>query len=191
MIFNTHRWALGGGLASGKSAVRALIGERPGILAIDADAVGHEILEPEGAAYSEVAAAWPQVVSEGRIQRAALAAIVFAREAELRRLESITHPHIFGTVSGRVEGFEGVVVVEVPVLHHQFEDGWGWIVVDAEDETRLQRAMSRGLTRGEAESRMSSQPTRAQWLAAADIVVPNHGSLDELEVTVDRLVQLL
>lgn len=182
---------LGGGLASGKSVVRALLGERPGILAIDADAVGHEMLEPEGPAYSEVAATWPQVISEGRIQRAALAAIVFAKEAELKRLESITHPLIFGTISRRVEDFQGVVAVEVPVLHHGFGEGWGCIVVDSEDEVRMQRALARGMTPEDAEERMSLQPSRAEWLAAADIVVPNHGSLDELKATVERLVPLL
>ena len=191
MIPNTRRWVLGGGLASGKSAVRGLLGGRHGLLAIDADAVGHEMLEPDGHAYPDVAAAWPQVVSEGRIQRAALAAIVFAEEAELKRLESITHPYIFGTISRRVEDFEGVVVVEVPVLNHRMDEGWGWIVVDAGDEVRLRRAMSRGMTRKEAETRMRAQPNRSEWLAAADIVVPNHGSLDELSATVDLLVPIL
>lgn len=191
MIPKTHRWVLGGGLASGKSAVRAFLADRPGILTIDADTVGHEMLEPGGLAHSEVAATWPQVVSEGRIQRAALAAIVFAREAELKRLESITHPFIFGTISRRVEGFDGVAVVEVPVSHHGFEGEWGWIVVDSEDQARLERAMARGMTRDEAMRRMSTQPTREEWLARADIVVPNHGTIDDLEATVERLVPLL
>jgi hypothetical protein len=38
---------------------------------------------------------------------------------------------------------------------------------------------------------MASQPGRAQWLAAADLVVPNHGSLGELRETVDTLVAYL
>lgn len=190
MISDTHRWVLGGGLASGKSEVGEILGER-GILVIDADAVGHEMLEPGAPAHPAVAAAWPQVVSEGRIQRAALAAIVFAKEAELKRLESMTHPHIFGTISRRIEAFEGVVVVEVPVIYHRFDAGWGRIVVDAEDEVRLSRAMSRGLTSEDAEARMRSQPGRGEWLAAGDIVVPNHGSLDELRTTVGHLVPIL
>jgi len=180
-----------GGLASGKSAVGAILGDRPGILAIDADEVGHQVLEPDGPAFSEVAAAWPQVVSEGRIQRASLAAIVFARDAELKKLESITHPHIFGTITRRVEDFDGVVVVEAPILHHGLGPGWGRIVVDAEDEARLDRAVARGLTREEAKSRMAVQPTREEWLSHTDVVIPNHGTIGELEATVERLVPLL
>jgi len=171
--------------------VGALLGDRPGILAIDADEVGHEVLEPDGPAFSEVAAAWPQVVSEGRIERASLAAIVFAREAELKRLESITHPHIFGTITRRVEDFDGVVVVEAPILQHGLGTGWDRIVVDVEDEARLDRAVARGLTRDEAKARMAAQPTREEWLAHADVVIPNHGTIEELEATVERLVPLL
>jgi hypothetical protein len=38
---------------------------------------------------------------------------------------------------------------------------------------------------------MEAQPTRAQWLAAADLVVPNFGSIDELKVTVSSLMAAL
>jgi dephospho-CoA kinase len=162
-----------------------------GIMTIDADAVGHEMLEPGGPAYDDVASTWPQVVSEGRIQRASLAAIVFAKEAELQRLESITHPHIFGTIHRGVEDFDGVVVVEVPVLEHGFGEGWGRIVVDLEDEARLERALARGMSEQDARDRMTAQPSREEWLARADIVVPNHGTLAELEETVARLVTVL
>lgn len=191
MVPNNRRWVLCGGLASGKSAVRRMIDEVGGVFTIDADAVGREILEPEGPAFGDVAAAWPQVVSEGRIQRAALAAIVFSREAELKRLESITHPHIFGTISRRVERFDGVVVVEAPVLDHRFGDGWGRIVVDSKDQVRLERAVARGMTEQDARARMSAQPSREEWLARADIVVPNHGSVEDLEDAVSRLVPVL
>ena len=160
------------------------------MLTIDADTVGHEMLEPGGPAYEEVAAVWPDVVSEGRIQRASLAAIVFGREAELKRLESITHPYIFGTISRRVEDFEGAVVVEAPLLNG-FEEGWRRIVVDSRDEVRLQRALARGMTEEDARKRMSAQPSREEWLARADIVVPNHGNLHDLEETVTHLIPVL
>ncbi|MBW3667506.1 MAG: dephospho-CoA kinase [Actinobacteria bacterium] len=191
MVPNNRRWVLCGGLASGKSAVRRMLDEVEAVFTIDADTVGREILKPEGPAFGDVAAAWPQVVSEGRIQRAALAAIVFSREAELKRLESITHPHIFGTISRRVERFEGVVVVEAPVLDHRFGDRWGRIVVDSSDEVRLERAVARGMTEQDARARISAQPSREEWLARADVVVPNHGSLEDLEDAVSRLVPVL
>ena len=51
------------------------------------------------------------------------------------------------------------------------------IVVDADDEIRVRRAMQQGMDEADVGRRMASQPSRAEWLAAADLVVPNHGDL--------------
>ena len=181
---------LGGGIGSGKSAVCALLEER-GVRTIDADSVGHEILQPGAEAFDPVATEWPEAVRGGRIDRSRLAALVFSNPEELRRLEAITHPLIFGRIKRLVEGFDGSVVVEVPLLEADLGEGWGRIVVDADDEVRLRRAVARGLERGDVLARMRSQPSRGEWLAVADIVIPNNGSLRELAETVDRVVSLL
>ena len=190
MAKGIRRWLLGGGIGSGKSAVRALLEER-GIRTIDADSVGHKILEPGAEAFDPVAAEWPEVVKGGRIDRGRLAALVFSDPEELRRLEAITHPLIFGRIKRSVEGFDRPVVVEIPLLKADLGQGWGRMVVDADDKVRLRRAVARGLERGDVLARMRSQPSRGEWLAVADIVIPNHGSLRELEETVDRVVSLL
>jgi dephospho-CoA kinase len=65
------------------------------------------------------------------------------------------------------------------------------MVVDADEAVRLERAEQRGLTRADAERRMASQPNRAQWLAAADLVIPNHGGLHQLAETVRGVVEIL
>jgi dephospho-CoA kinase len=80
-------------------------------------------------------------------------------------------------------------VVEVPLIDTSL--GWPRMVVDAPDEVRLQRAVTRGMTQYDAERRMKSQPDRAEWLASADLVIPNHGTLAELEVTVAILAEYL
>jgi dephospho-CoA kinase len=182
MSSSDGRWLITGGIGSGKSAVRRLLAER-GIRTVDADAVGHAVLADEG--LSPVADRWPDVVLEGQIDRKALARIVFADAGELRALEAITHPMIFGRIEADLKGFSGVAVVEMPLLESSM--GWPMIVVDADDETRLRRAVDRGMYKEDVTRRMASQPTRADWLTSADLVVPNHGSLGELETTVDRL----
>ena len=181
------RWVLSGGLASGKSAVRRLL-EDSGISTIDADTIGHQVLELAGPAHALVAETWPAVVTGDAIDRGALAGIVFNDPSELARLESITHPFIFEVIRRRVEVVDGPVVVEVPVLGHGLGDDWGLMVVDCSDEIRLQRARERGMDEADARARMASQPSRTEWLAAADLVVPNHGSLDDLKATVGLLV---
>ena len=114
-----------------------------GIRTVDADAVGHLVLAGEGLA--PVAERWPDVVLEGQIDRQALARIVFDDPGELKVLEAITHPLIFGRIEADLKGFSGVVVVEMPLLETSM--GWPVIVVDADDETRLRRAVQRGMER--------------------------------------------
>lgn len=184
------RWILCGGLASGKSAVRRLMGGA-GIETIDADEVGHAVLAPDGPAFGPVSARWPSAVVDGKVERRALASIVFSDPKELAELESITHPHIFDLIRTRVEENESPVVVEMPLISDVLGPEWHRIVVDCEDEIRLRRAVDRGMTETEARARMASQPAREVWLSAADLVIPNHGSKPDLSETVSKLIESL
>ena len=183
-----RRWLLIGGIGSGKSAVREILADK-GFRTIDSDSVGHRVLMPNGPAFPEVAERWPGVVRQGMIDRARLAEIVFADERQLRELEAITHPHIFDSIRASVEGFPARIwVVEMPLIGNRLGDGWAVMVVDASDEMRLSRLLARGVTESDARARMASQPTRSEWLASADVVIPNHGGLDDLQAAVDRMV---
>jgi dephospho-CoA kinase len=181
-----RRWLLTGGIGSGKSEVRRLL-EKAGIRTIDADSVGHAVLREE--AFSAVSGRWPDVVVDGAIDRSRLAGIVFADPRELAALEAITHPSIFGRIEVELKGFDGTAVVEMPLLNRV--EGWPVIVVDAPDDIRLERVLARGMAMEDAERRMRSQPSRGDWLARGDIVVPNHQSLDDLDQTVLLLARHL
>lgn len=190
MSTEQRRWILGGGLASGKSQVRILLAE-VGISTLDADTVGHEVLEPERPAFAEVRQRWPDVVVDGQIDRGALAKIVFSDPEALAELEAITHPYIFDTIRHRVEEIEGPVVVEMPVVGERLGEDWSRLVVDARDDVKVERAISRGMDEKDARARLASQPRRDEWLAIADLVIPNHGSLADLEDSVKRVTTRL
>jgi dephospho-CoA kinase len=170
-----RRWLLTGGIGSGKSEVRRLL-ERAGIRTIDADSVGHAVLRDE--AFQAVSERWPDAVVDGAIDRSRLAGIVFADPQELAALEAMTHPLIFGRIEAELEASAGVAVVEMPLI--DAAPGWPRIVVDVTDETRIRRAVARGMSRDEVLRRIASQPSRAEWLASGDLIIPNHGSLEEL-----------
>jgi dephospho-CoA kinase len=174
-------------MASGKSKVREFL-EGEGVVTIDADSIGHAVLQPEGSAFAQVADRWPDAVREGEIHRPSLASIVFNDPDELAALEAITHPHIFDTINAQVEGVASVVVLEVPVLSHGLGDDWRRVVVDCRDEVRRERAVARGMSESDVRSRMARQPSRSAWLAAAELVIPNHGSEEELGQTVTDIV---
>lgn len=186
MSSQQHRWILSGGLASGKSAVRLLLAEH-GFHTIDADAVGHEVLRRDGPAFDEVARRWPEVIDAGEVDRRSLAQIVFNDPEELAALEGITHPHIFDIINARVKELDVPVIVEIPVLKHSLGSGWQRMVVDCRDEIRLERAVERGMAEDDARARLASQPSRAEWLAVADVVVPNNSSIGDLHSTVGLL----
>lgn len=158
---------------------------------IDADAIGHSILEPDGAALAGVAEIWPQVLADGKIDRRKLAAIVFSDREALRTLESITHPYIFDMIRGQVDHVVGPVVVEIPVINDRLGSEWRRLVVDCRDEAKIARAIARGMDEVDAVARLSVQPGRSAWLAAADLVVPNHGTEEELTATVRQLIDAL
>lgn len=181
-------WIVTGGIGSGKSAVRRIL-EGHGFTGIDSDSVGHSVLEPDGEGYESVAGEWPTVVGpDGSIDRARLGHIVFSNEQALRKLEELTHPHIFDRISARIqENDVSDFAVEIPVMKKSVEASLT-VVVDARDEVRLRRVMERGLSEDAAKARMAAQPSRAAWLASGDAVIPNEGSLEELASTVSRLV---
>src|SRR5579864_8160260 len=89
------RLGLTGGIASGKSAVAAMLREL-GFSVLDADGLAHKLIEPGQSAYEEVFREFGPAVSDsqGRVDRVKLAALVFADRAKLNRLNAIIHPRV-------------------------------------------------------------------------------------------------
>ena len=161
---------------------------RRGCYVIDADEIGHEVLEPGGEAFERVAAAFPDTLVDGTIDRGLLARDVFADPTRLRLLESLTHPAIRAGIRRDVEACgERVVVVEVPLISDFLGDGWLRVVVDVPTGRRLQRLLDRGLDLEDVRRRIDAQPSRRQWRDAADFLVDNSGDLADLEREVERL----
>ncbi|NNL13097.1 MAG: dephospho-CoA kinase [Acidimicrobiia bacterium] len=187
-----RRVVLSGGIGAGKSAVARSI-EARGIPVIHADTIGHAVLEPEGEAFHAVSAWWPEILLDGHIDRSRLAQIVFEDPQALRQLESMTHPAIAARILNLVAAEEAadLVVVELPLLLPILGDGWTRVVVDAPLETRKQRLVARGMDEVDIEARMAAQPSPQEWTDAAEFVIGNGGSLEDLETEVDRLLEWL
>lgn len=186
------RLLLIGGIGSGKSTVARLLGDM-GAVVIDADSIGHEVLEPGGGAHASVAGRWPAAVaSDGRIDRKALAAIVFSDESQLRELEALTHPEIVARILEKVDAAgERMVVVEMPLIDAPIPGNWVRVVVVAEPELRVTRVVAKGADEADARRRLSVQPTNEEWMASADHVIRNDGTESELEAAVRELWGLL
>lgn len=175
------RALLGGGIGSGKSTAAALFASL-GAAILSADRAAHAVLEPGEVAAAAAARRWPEAVAEGRIDRTALAQIVFTDPVARRDLEAITHPAIGRLLLAQAAAVEAeALLVEMPLPVDLLGPGWPWVVVDAPDEVRLARLLGRGMSAGDAARRMAAQPSREEWLQRADLVLDNGAGFDHLE----------
>ena len=190
------RVGLTGGIGSGKSLVATELAKR-GAVIIDADVLAREVVEPDSPAFTAVIERFgPQVVTDGQLNRARLAEIVFADPLARRDLEQIVHPAVRARAAEleRSADSAAVVVHVIPLLVEtgQQQDFDVVVTVDADHETQIQRLMARnGFSRAEAESRIAAQATREDRNSAADVVLDNSGGLAQLEEQIAALWALL
>jgi dephospho-CoA kinase len=192
----TVRVGLTGGVGSGKSTVSALLAEH-GAIVIDADAIAREVVEPGTLGFHAVVSKFGEALvgPDGRLDRPALAAIVFADGARRAELNAIVHP-LVGRRSAELMAAApagAIVVYDVPLLAENdlASDFDVAVVVEASVETRLERLARRGMDEADARERMKAQATDEQRRAIADEVVRNDGSPDELKARVDALWERL
>ncbi|WP_189236582.1 dephospho-CoA kinase [Planomonospora parontospora] len=187
---------LTGGIGSGKSEVSRRLSDR-GAVVIDADKIAREVVEPGTEGLARVVAVFGDEVlrADGSLDRERLGAIVFSDSEKLAALNGIVHPLVGARVaelqSRAAEADEtAIVVYDVPLL---VENGLApmydvVIVVDAADEVRLDRLTGvRGMSGQDARARIAAQASREDRLAAADIVIRNEGSLEELDARADEV----
>jgi dephospho-CoA kinase len=183
---------LTGGIGSGKSTVAAGLAER-GAAVIDADAIAREIVEPGGPAYSPVVERFGEgiLAPDGRIDRPALAGIVFRDSAALADLNAITHPVIGQVMAERMGSAQSaIVILDIPLLNIATKDRFQFgaiVVVDAPEDVAVERLVSqRGFDESDARARIAAQVSRDERRALADLVIDNSGSREELEAEIDR-----
>jgi dephospho-CoA kinase len=185
------RVGLSGGVGSGKSTVARLLAGH-GAVVIDADAIAREVVEPGTPGFDAVVARFgPDVVADGRLDRPALAKIVFADEQARKDLNAIVHPLVGERSAELMQAApEGAVLVyDVPLLvESDLVGGFDVVVIVLADaETRLERLEGRGMPREDATTRMAAQASDEQRRAAADEIIENNGSEDDLRAAVDEL----
>jgi dephospho-CoA kinase len=189
------RLGLTGGIASGKSAVAAMLREL-GFAVLDADSLAHKLIEPGQPACDEVLKEFGPSITDpsGRIDRAKLGAIVFADLAKLDRLNAIVHPLVAEVIFGQFEvwrrgGVRDAVFVEAALLvesgiHKKLD---GLVVVWCAPEQQLERLLARGLSETEARRRIAAQLPIEEKLRLAAEKIDCSGSLEQTRRQVEAL----
>lgn len=183
---------LTGNIATGKSAVAQMLADL-GAYVIDADLIAHEVMEPGQPAYADILAAFGSDIAPdgGPIDRRRLGAIVFADPDALARLEALVHPAVGRRITELVVRSPAIVIVieaikllESGLSLRLCDEVW---VVAAPRARQLSRLMeSRGLSHEDAVLRIDAQPSQAEKVAQADVVIDNDGDLVALRQSVER-----
>src|SRR5215217_5536598 len=179
-----------GPIASGKSTIADLLRQR-GAEIIDADRVYRDLLAPGSTLWQRVVERFGSAIvgSDGDIDRAALADIVFTDPAALADLDRITHPAVIADVRDRIgQTSSPLVVLEAVKL---VQSGLAadvdalWFIT-ADPETRLRRLISRsGMDEASARTRIAAAPSTVPEGVTVDAIIDNSDDLASTSSAVD------
>lgn len=169
---------LTGSIAMGKTTARQML-EALRVPVHDADATVHRLFAAGGAAVAPIAAAFPEAVVDGAVDRARLSRAVLGNEAAFRHLEAIVHPLVRAAEADFLKrqrlARRPLVVLDVPLL---FETGGearcdAVMVMSAPPFLQRQRVLKRpGMTEAKFRAILARQMPDAQKRRRADWVIP-------------------
>lgn len=189
------RVGLTGGIASGKSVAAETL-RQLGLVVIDYDRLARQAID--GSALAKVVEAFGVDIlgSDGKVDRLALAELVFADASVRQKLESIIHPLVYQAAAEEeataIASGQSLIIHEIPLLTEvgDVEAFDIVILVDAPAELRLQRLIEdRKLTPIEAKHRLEAQASDDQRRAVADVIWNGAASEAELRAQVKNWVQ--
>jgi dephospho-CoA kinase len=193
------RVGLTGGIASGKSTVASMLRDRE-CLVLEADPLGHELLEPEQTSYDEVVRVFGKEIldRDGKVDRRKLGAIVFSDPARRAQLNEILHPRILEIVRQwfamleRPGGPDLAVLEAALIIEARYHKELDRVIVCwCRHDQQVERLVERGLLVDEAEQRIAAQLPMDQKRRMADEVIDCSGVVEAAEGQVESVLEKL
>lgn len=185
--------ALTGGIGSGKSLAGKFFAEL-GAIVVDSDELARSAIERGTEGFNEVMVTFgDDILTDGLIDRAKLAAVIFAAPEKRIALEKIIHPRIREAFESLVANVPSgsVVINQIPLLVET--DGANRfqyvITVSAKEELRRERLLVKGFSSHEITKRMAAQVSDRERENIADAVLTNDGDQDSLLRQVENLYE--
>jgi dephospho-CoA kinase len=188
-----------GNFGTGKTTVCQIMAEL-GATVINADALGHELLQPGNQTYSELVASFGDgiLTADKKIDRGKLAELAFQNGNNQARLSHIMHPKMYQTAQDMIKQYrqrgDETVVLEAALL---IEAGWKplvdqvWITVAPETVIVDRLKNQRGFDEEQILARLHTQMPSAEKVKQADVVINTDCSREELKAKVTELWQKL
>lgn len=186
-----------GGVGAGKSTILNYLKETRDAAVIEADKVGHLVMEPGGLCYDGVIALFGKKITkeDKTIDRKKVFDVVFTDGEMLERLNALIHPAvkqwILEKLAEEKENGRKICVVEAALFLEEHygdfcDDVW---YIHTDKEIRIQRLMdSRGYSREKAESIIRAQASDAFFEAHTDYKIINNGDLSETHRQIDERI---
>ncbi len=194
------RVGLTGSIAVGKSLVSSMLAEL-GCHVLDADMTAREVVAPGTPGLSGIVDAFGEgaLAADKTLDRAKLAAIVFEDSEKRELLNSILHPLIIAAQDEQLRRWEaqdpnGIAVVDAALMIESggFRRFDKLIVVHSRPEIQIRRLVARsGLSRAEAERRITSQMPQDEKMRHADFLVDNSGNIADTRKQVVKIHRTL
>jgi dephospho-CoA kinase len=160
--------------------------EHLGAYTIDADALSHRVISKGAPGYQPVLDTFGRWLlgADGQINRAKLGGLVFADKDALKQLEAIIHPHVRQAVDilARRATQKVIVIEAIKLLEGELRNRCDTVwVTDAPQQVQVERLMrKRSMSQEEALQRVQAQSAQKEKLDAANVVITNNGSYDDL-----------
>lgn len=183
---------LTGHIGSGKTTVGRFFSKR-GAQIISADAISAQLLRENDELIASIASTFgaEEVLTEGAIDKGKLGSLVFSNPEALAKLEALEMPFILAEIQKQIEDARKTyVVVEIPLLDRAqklLSLADEVLLVEAPEKTKKERVVKRDGKQTQFEERLKAQPD-IRWLRKkASVRIPNEGTKEELERSVDAL----
>lgn len=194
------RIGLTGGLATGKSFVGRCLADL-GCHLLKADDLGHQVMQPAGAAYAGVVAEFGPAILDaaGHVDRRALGSMVFAHSEKLKTLNDLIHPAVIALEEEWMQDIarrhpHAIAIVEAAILietgsYQRFDK---LVLTVCSTEQQIERAVKRdGLSREQVLERLQRQMPLEEKRKYADYVIDTSGEKEMTLVQTSRLYAVL
>lgn len=184
-----------GGAGAGKSMVLKYMEEKYHAEVIQADQVGHEVMEPGRSVYEEILNVFGIEfrAEDGRIDRKALGDVVFASEKKRRILNDIVHPAVKQEILCRIAQAQlekkDCVVVEAALFLEEKYDAFcdeTWYIYTNEERRRGRLKESRGYTDIRIDQIFRSQKTHEEFSSRCSHMIDNNGTQEDTCRQIDK-----
>lgn len=184
-----------GGVGAGKSTILRYLAGQYRAKVIQADEIGHEVMEPGREAYQKILSVFGEgILSEdGSVDRKILGGIVFADEEKLKALNAIIHPAVKEEILSRLtqaeDAGEKYAVVEAALFLEEKYDAFcdeTWYIYTNEERRRDRLKKSRGYTDERIDQIFANQKTHEEFLSRCEFVIDNNKAQEDTWRQIDR-----